>query len=79
MKKLLNTLYVTTQGTYLTKDGECIVVRMGDEVRFKVPVHSLGGVVCFGQVSCSPFLMGSLGACLPCTGDALGTVASRRS
>ena len=58
MKKLLNTLYVTTQGTYLAKDGECIVVRMGDEVRLKVPVHSLGGVVCFGQVSCSPFLMG---------------------
>ena len=58
MKKLLNTLYVTTQGTYLAKEGECIVVRVGDEVRLRVPVHSLGGVVCFGQVSCSPFLMG---------------------
>lgn len=58
MKKLLNTLYVTTQGTYLAKEGECVVVRVGDEVRMRVPVHSLGGVVCFGQVSCSPFLMG---------------------
>lgn len=58
MKKLLNTLYVTTQGTYLAKEGECIVVRVGNEVRLRVPVHSLGGVVCFGQVSCSPFLMG---------------------
>ena len=58
MKKLLNTLYVTTQGTYLAKDGECVAVRVDNEVRLRVPVHTLGGIVCFGQVSCSPFLMG---------------------
>ncbi|MBP7160354.1 type I-C CRISPR-associated endonuclease Cas1 [Myxococcota bacterium] len=58
MKKLLNTLYVTTQGTYLAKDGECVVVKVNNEVRLRVPIHTLGGVVCFGQVSCSPFLLG---------------------
>lgn len=58
MKKLLNTLYVTTQGTYLAKEGECVVVRVDKEVKLRVPIHTLGGVVCFGQVSCSPFLMG---------------------
>ena len=58
MKKLLNTLYVTTQGAYLAKDGECVAVRVDNEVRLRVPVHTLGGIVCFGQVSCSPFLMG---------------------
>lgn len=58
MKKLLNTLYVTTQGAYLAKDGECVAVRVDNNVRLRVPVHTLGGIVCFGQVSCSPFLMG---------------------
>lgn len=58
MKKLLNTLYVTTQGAYLAKDGECVAVRIDKEVKLRVPIHTLGSVVCFGQVSCSPFLMG---------------------
>lgn len=58
MKKLLNTLYVTTQGAYLAKDGECVAVRVDKEIKLRVPIHTLGGVVCFGQVSCSPFLMG---------------------
>ena len=58
MKKLLNTLYVTTQGAYLVKDGECIAVKVENEVRLRVPIHTLGGVVCFGQVLCSPFLLG---------------------
>lgn len=57
MKHLLNTLYVTTQGSYLAREGENIVVRLGSETRFRVPVHNLGGIVCFGQVSCSPQLM----------------------
>lgn len=58
MKKLLNTLYVATQGAYLAKDGECVAVRVDREIKLRVPIHTLGGVVCFGQVSCSPFLMG---------------------
>jgi zona occludens toxin (predicted ATPase) len=37
MKKLLNTLYVTTQGAYLAKDGECVAVRVDNEVRLRVP------------------------------------------
>ena len=58
MKKHLNTLFVTTQGTYLAKEGETVVVRVGKEVKLSVPIHTLGGIVCFGNVSCSPFLMG---------------------
>jgi len=57
MKKHLNTLFVTTQGTYLHKDGETVAVKVGDDTRLRVPVHTIGGIVCFGQVSCSPFLM----------------------
>ncbi|MDI6808743.1 MAG: type I-C CRISPR-associated endonuclease Cas1c [Candidatus Eisenbacteria bacterium] len=58
MKRHLNTLFVTTQGAYLSKDGETVAVKVEDDIRLRTPVHTLGGIVCFGQVSCSPFLMG---------------------
>ena len=58
MKKLLNTLYVTSQGSYLFKDGECVVIRLEDGSKKRFPVHVLDGVVCFGNVICSPFLLG---------------------
>lgn len=58
MKRLLNTLYVTTPGTYLARDGETVLVRVEKETRLRVPLHTLGAIVCFGQVSCSPPLMG---------------------
>lgn len=58
MKKLLNTLYVTTQGSYLAREGETVKVLVEKENRLQVPIHTLSGVVCFGQVSMSPFLMG---------------------
>ncbi len=58
MKKHLNTLFVTTQGAYLAKEGETVVVKVGNETRLQLPVHTIGGIVCFGQVSLSPFLMG---------------------
>jgi CRISPR-associated protein Cas1 len=57
MRRLLNTLYVTTQGAYLHRDGENIIVRVDGEVKMRVPIHNLSGVVCFGQVSCSSPLM----------------------
>ena len=58
MKQLLNTLYVTTQGAYLAKEGETVAVRVEQETKLRVPIHTLSAIVCFGQVSCSPFLMG---------------------
>jgi len=58
MKKHLNTLFVTTQGAYLSKEGETTVVKVDGEIRLRVPVHTIAGIVCFGNVSCSPYLMG---------------------
>jgi CRISPR-associated protein Cas1 len=58
MKKLLNTLYVTTQGSYLAKEGETVLVQVEHKNRLRIPLHTLSGIVCFGQVSCSPPLMG---------------------
>ena len=49
MKKLLNTLFVTTQGAYLSKEGETVVVKVDGEISLRLPVHTLGGIVCFAQ------------------------------
>jgi len=58
MKKYLNTLFVTTQGAYLSKEGETIAVKIEQKTRMRIPIHTIGGVVCFGAVTCSPYLMG---------------------
>lgn len=58
MKRLLNTLFVMTQGAYLAKEGEAVLVRVDGETKARFPIHNLGGIVCFGNVGCSPFLMG---------------------
>jgi len=57
MKKLLNTLFVTTQGAYLCHEGEAILVRVEKETKLRIPIHTLRGIIGFGQVSCSPSLM----------------------
>lgn len=58
MKKHLNTLFVTTQGAYLAKEGETVVVKVDREARLRLPIHTLSGIVCFGNINISPFLMG---------------------
>jgi len=61
VKQLLNTLFVTTQGSYLSRKGDTVLVRVENEEKLRVPIHTLGSIICFGQVSCSPFLMGLCG------------------
>lgn len=58
MRKLLNTLYVTTEDSYLSLDGENIVIASGDEILGRVPLHNLEGIVYFGHRGASPALMG---------------------
>jgi CRISPR-associated protein Cas1 len=58
MRKLLNTLYVSSQGSYLRQEGETVVVEREKQKVLQVPVHTLDGIVCFGNVLCSPFLLG---------------------
>lgn len=59
MKKLLNTLYVTSSNRYLSLDGENIVVLDGDNEIGRIPLHNLQGVVTFGYTGASPVLMGA--------------------
>lgn len=61
MKKLLNTLYITRQESYLHKERETIVIKQGDEKLGQFPALTVGNILCFGQVSVSPFLMGFCG------------------
>lgn len=58
MRKYLNTLFVTSQGAYLAKEGETVVVKIEGETKLQLPIITISGIVCFGQVSMSPYLMG---------------------
>ncbi len=58
MRKMLNSLYVTKQGAYLFKERETVCVKVDNEIKVQLPIHTLSSIVCFGQVSCSPFLLG---------------------
>nr|WP_247887234.1 type I-C CRISPR-associated endonuclease Cas1c [Azospirillum sp. SYSU D00513] len=55
---MLNTLYVTTPGSYLSKEGEAIEVRREDGGRTLVPLIALEGLVAFGSVGASPHVLG---------------------
>lgn len=57
MKKLLNTLYVTTEGASLRKDGENVVAEVEGEEKARVPFHMLTSVVTFGAIYLSPPLI----------------------
>lgn len=59
MKKLLNTLYVTTEDYYLSLDGENIVISSGKETIGRFPLHTLENIVCFSYKGASPALMGA--------------------
>ena len=59
MKKLLNTLYVTSENSYLALDGENIVVLDGQKEVGRLPLHNLEGIVSFGYRGTSPALMGA--------------------
>lgn len=57
MRKLLNVLYVTTPDSYLSRDGENIVIKVNNAEIFRIPIHNLEGIVCFGYIGASPAIM----------------------
>ena len=57
MRRLLNTIYVTSEDAWLKKDGENLVVETGGAERGRVPLHALEGVVCFNRTGASPALL----------------------
>ena len=59
--KVHNTLYLMTQGAYLTKDHQTFRVKLNGKVCLTVPRHHLDGVVCFGRVHVSPAVFETCG------------------
>lgn len=57
MRKLLNTLYVTTPEAYLSKDGLNVVVSVKQQEVFRIPSINIEGIVTFGYMGASPGLM----------------------
>ena len=92
MRKLLNTLFVTTEDAYLSLDGENVVITCDKEELARFPLHTLEGIVAFTYAGASPALMGacarrgvSLCFCTPngrflakAVGEANGNVLLRR-
>lgn len=59
MRKLLNTLYVTSPDTYLALEGENVVVYREEEILLRIPLHTLEQILYFGYKGASPALMGA--------------------
>ena len=59
MQRFLNTLYITTQKSYLHKKGEAVEVVLNENTKKLIPLINLDSIVCFGNVSVSPFLLGA--------------------
>jgi len=58
MRKLLNTLYVTSENSYLSLDGENVVILEEKKELGRIPLHNLEAIVSFGYRGVSPALMG---------------------
>lgn len=58
MKKIGNTMYVNTPNSYLSLDGENIILSQKDQDDRRYPLHNLEGIITFGYAGASPALMG---------------------
>ena len=93
MRKLLNTLFVTSENAYLSLDGENVVASRDGQEAARYPLHMLSGILSFSYAGASPALMGacakrgvSLAFCTPggrflarVDGEGGGNVLLRRS
>ena len=59
MRKLLNTLFILSEETYLTLDGDKIVLLAVNREKRRVPLHMLENIMCFSYKGASPALMGA--------------------
>lgn len=62
MRRMLNTLFVMTQGTWLSLDGENIVVHTDKETKQAFPAHIFESIACFGRVNATGPLLGFCGS-----------------
>ena len=58
MRRLLNTLYITSEDVYLALDGENVTASRERTQLARYPLHTLQGIVSFSYAGASPALMG---------------------
>ncbi len=58
MRRMLNTLFVTTQGAWISQKGENIIVHLSKEESRAFPIHLFESILCFGQVNVTAPAMG---------------------
>ena len=57
MKKLGNTLYILTSGSYLYCQNETIAVKIGGEDKVRIPAHTIDSIICLTNTTVSsPFI-----------------------
>lgn len=59
MRKLLNTLFILSEETYLSLDGDNIVILAENSEKRRFPLHMLENIMCFSYKGASPALMGA--------------------
>ncbi|MDO5377089.1 MAG: type I-C CRISPR-associated endonuclease Cas1c [Clostridia bacterium] len=59
MRKLLNTLFVTSEDVYLALENENVIVLAGEERKGQFPLIMLEGIISFSYKGASPALMGA--------------------
>lgn len=59
MRKLLNTLFITTEDAYLSLEGENVVVNREKQEIARFPLHGLCSILSFSYAGASPALMGA--------------------
>ena len=57
MRELLNVLYVLTQGAVLHVEHDTVRVEIEHETRLRAPLLRLSGIVVFGRVTLTPYLI----------------------
>ena len=57
MHTIQNTLYVMTPQAYAHLENSTVRIDVEREKKLQVPLHHVGGLVCFGNVMVSPALM----------------------
>ena len=58
MRKLMNTLYITSEDAFLTLDGENVVIKKGKEIAGRFPLHTLESIITFSYQGATPAFMG---------------------
>jgi CRISPR-associated protein Cas1 len=57
MYRIQNTLYVMTPNAYAHLENATLRIDAEHQKKLQIPLHHLGGLVCFGNVMVSPALM----------------------